>query len=325
MHADTGKMKDDIKIDNPPVQEPATSQRGCAPGYHRYFMRLAYNGLPYHGWQRQPGAVTVQQCIEEALATVMRQPSVAVTGAGRTDAGVSAARMVAHFDLPENAVINAGNEAQILRALNSLLAPNIVIYRIRRMPDDVHARFDAVSRSYRYFVHTVRSPFTGGMSWLAPATLDFDAMNRAAALLLETEDFTSFSKLHTDTKTNICHVTHAAWRAQGGGGGKKSDCECEATDCECEAADCECEAADCECEVAAGKTKSTLWVFEITADRFLRNMVRAIVGTLVEVGRGKMTVDDFRRVINQRDRCAAGTSMPAGPLFLHEVKYPYPV
>lgn len=267
-------------------------------------MRLAYNGLPFHGWQRQPNALSVQQAIEEAMATVLRLPEAAITGAGRTDAGVSAARMVAHFDLPADIAVTGEAGEPILRALNSLLAPNIVIYKIWEVAPDAHARFDAVSRTYRYFAHTVRSPFTGGMSWLAPATLDFDAMNRAAAILLETEDFTSFSKLHTDVKTNICHVTHAAWRAQGGG-----DCECE---------------CECECEGAReGKGKPTLWVFEITADRFLRNMVRAVVGTLVEVGRGKMTIDGFREVIERRDRCAAGTSMPAGPLFLHDIKYPY--
>lgn len=269
----------------------------------RYFMRLAYNGLPFHGWQRQPNARSVQQTVEEALATVLRQPVVSVTGAGRTDAGVSAARMVAHFDLPAEIQVTGDAGAGVLRALNSLLAPDIVIYKIWEVAPDAHARFDAVSRTYRYFAHTVRSPFTGGMSWLAPANLDFGEMNRAAALLLDTDDFTSFSKLHTDVKTNICHVTHAAWRAQGGG-----DCECE-----------------CECEGVANSPagKPALWVFEITADRFLRNMVRAVVGTLVEVGRGKMTVDGFREVIERRDRCAAGTSMPAGPLFLHDIKYPY--
>lgn len=267
----------------------------------RYFMRLAYNGLPFHGWQRQPGVSTVQQSLEEAMATVLRLPEVAVTGAGRTDAGVSAARMVAHFDLPADLPVTGEAEAGVLRALNSLLAPSIVVYKIWEVDSQAHARFDAVSRTYRYFAHTVRSPFTGGMSWLAPANLDFEAMNRAAALLLETEDFTSFSKLHTDVKTNICHVTHAAWRSQGGG-----DCECE-----------------CEGLANATTTKPTLWVFEITADRFLRNMVRAVVGTLVEVGRGKMTIDGFRDVIERRDRCAAGTSMPAGPLFLHDIKYPY--
>jgi tRNA pseudouridine38-40 synthase len=249
----------------------------------RYFMQLAYNGAPFHGWQRQPADNSVQQAIEEAMATVMRLPQVPITGAGRTDAGVNASMMIAHFDLPREKAITAENEPRILRGLNSLLAPDIVIYKIWQVHPEAHARFDAVSRSYRYYAHTLRSPFLGAMSWLAPANIDFEAMNRAAEILLTTEDFTSFSKLHTDVKTNICHVTHAAWR----------------------------------------QLEPTRWVFEITADRFLRNMVRAVVGTLVEVGRGKLTIDGFREVIERRNRCAAGTSMPAGPLFLHEVKYPY--
>lgn len=263
----------------------------------RYFMQLAYNGLSFHGWQRQPSAMSVQQAIEEAMATALRLPQIAITGAGRTDAGVSAARMVAHFDLPETIDVTGEKEQRLLRALNSLLAPNIVIYKIWEVAADAHARFDAISRTYRYFAHTSRSPFTGEMSWLAPANLDFDAMNLAAEILLETEDFTSFSKLHTDVKTNICHVTHAAWRPQ-----LEGDSNVVAPD------------------VTASATR---WVFEISADRFLRNMVRAVVGTLVEVGRGKLTIDGFREVIARRDRCAAGTSMPAGPLFLYDIKYPY--
>lgn len=265
----------------------------------RYFMLLAYNGLSFHGWQRQPSDMSVQQAIEEAMATALRLPQIAITGAGRTDAGVSAARMIAHFDLPETIEVTGENEQRILRALNSLLAPNIVICKIWEVAANAHARFDAISRTYRYFAHTSRSPFTGEMSWLAPANLDFDAMNIAAKVLLETEDFTSFSKLHTDVKTNICHVTYAAWRPQGEG-----DSNNVAPDA-----------------IVSGKP--TRWVFEITADRFLRNMVRAVVGTLVEVGRGKLTIDGFRDVIARRDRCAAGTSMPAGPLFLHDIKYPY--
>lgn len=319
-------------------------------------MQLAYNGLPFHGWQRQPNALSVQQKLEEALAMVFRQGEVEVTGAGRTDAGVSAAKMIAHFDLPREVDlpreelspeprITQANEERILRALNSILAPHIVVYRIWRVHPDAHARFDAVSRSYRYFVHTRRTPFAGEFSWLAPSTLNFRRMNQAAALLLQTDDFTSFSKLHTDTKTNICRVTHAAWRPQDAPDCEASDCEasdCEAADCEaadCVAADCvagdcvagdcvasDCEAADCEaadCVVGSAAKKPTMWVFEITADRFLRNMVRAVVGTLIDVGRGKLTVDDFQAIIDRRDRCAAGTSMPPGPLFLHDIRYPY--
>lgn len=303
----------DIQAAGGAAGAPETIRVGAPEGFDRYFMRLAYNGLPYHGWQRQPGDISVQQLLEEALAKVMRLPAVPVTGAGRTDAGVSAACMIAHFDLPSSLAVTPGKEPRILHSLNSLLGPNIVVYRIWKVRRDAHARFDAIARSYRYFAHTVRSPFTGGMSWLAPAGLDFHAMNRAAELLLDTDDFTSFAKLHSDARTNICHVTHAAWRPQ-----DASEWECpqsEASDCVADG----CEAADC---IAGNRRRPTMWVFEITADRFLRNMVRAVVGTLVEVGRGKLSLDSFREVIEKRDRCAAGTSMPAGPLFLHDVTYP---
>lgn len=292
------------------MEDKSNITTGCRPTADRYFMQLAYNGLPFHGWQRQPNALSVQQKMEEALAMVLRESEVPVVGAGRTDAGVSAAKMIAHFDLPRK--IDPADTDRIIRALNSILAPDIVVYRIWHVHPEAHARFDAVSRSYRYFAHTRRTPFAGQYSWLAPPTLDFRKMNEAAAILLETKDFTSFSKLHTDVKTNICHVTHAAWRAQ------------DAPDCE--AADCEatdCEAVDCEAADTATGRRPTMWVFEITADRFLRNMVRAIVGTLVDVGRGKITVEEFRAIIERRDRCAAGTSMPPGPLFLHDIRYPY--
>lgn len=264
----------------------------------RYFMYLAYNGLPFHGWQRQPNAMSVQQAIEEAMATVLRLPQVPITGAGRTDAGVSAACMTAHFDLPASIVIDTEMNGRLIRSLNHLLAPNIVIYRIREVAPRAHARFDAVSRTYRYYAHTLRTPFAGEMSWLAPPSIDFEKMNEAAEILLDTSDFTSFAKLHTDTRTNICHVTRACW----------------------------CPRHTDSPEAAAPVLPSPIpsqWYFEITADRFLRNMVRAVVGTLVEVGRGALSIDRFREVIDRKDRCAAGTSMPAGPLFLYEVKYPY--
>lgn len=253
----------------------------------RYFIFLAYRGEPYHGWQRQPHDVSVQQVLEEALSKILRCP-VAVTGAGRTDAGVNASSMVAHFDV--SSPIN--DIAALPRALNSILGPYVTVYSIRPVHDDAHARFDAVSRTYRYYYALQRSPFSGGLVWLAPPKLDFEAMNLAADILLETDDFTSFSKLHTDVKTNICRVTSARWlRAQ---------------------------PADCG-TIPMGADG----YFEITADRFLRNMVRAVVGTLVDVGRGKLDIDGFRRVIECRDRCAAGTSMPPGPLFLHSITYPY--
>lgn len=252
----------------------------------RYFIELAYLGEPYHGWQIQPNAISVQQRIEEALSTLLRQP-VPIVGAGRTDAGVNASRMIAHADFP--ALV--ADPERFVRSLNSILGPTIAIRRIAPVHPEAHARFDAIERTYHYYAHTGRSPFAGSLSWQAPPALDFEAMNRAAALLLDTSDFTSFSKLHTDVKTNICSVTRARWE-------RMPD--------------------------PYGETGVERWCFEISADRFLRNMVRAVVGTLVDVGRGKIGLPEFRAIIDRRDRCAAGTSMPPGPLFLHDIKYPYP-
>lgn len=245
-------------------------------------MTLAYRGEPFHGWQRQPHDNSVQQCIEEALGKILRLEPVPIVGAGRTDAGVNASKMIAHFDLDTPL---PDDKSGLIRGLNSLLGKDIAIFDIAPVHNDAHARFDATSRTYHYYAHTRKSPFTYPLSWQAPPSLDFDRMNRAAQILLTTSDFTSFSKLHTDVKTNICKVTRAEW-------------------------------------VNTGEHQ---WVFIITADRFLRNMVRAVVGTLVDVGRGKITIDQFRDIIAMKDRCAAGTSMPAQALFLHDVTYPYPV
>lgn len=246
----------------------------------RWFFDLSYLGAPFHGWQVQPGVVTVQSTVEEALGRLMRQP-VAVTGAGRTDAGVNARRMIAHADLPDGFDASA---PAFLRSLNAMCGPHIAIAGARPVAPGAHARFDATGRTYRYFAHTFKSPFMGRLSWQAPASLDFDAMNDAAALLLGRRDFTSFSKLHTDVRTNICDLRAAAWH------------ETDTPGCR---------------------------YFEISADRFLRNMVRAVVGTLVEVGRGKLSPSGLMEVLEARDRCAAGTSMPAEPLFLWDVTYPY--
>lgn len=242
----------------------------------RYFMQLSYRGAPFHGWQSQPGEVTVQSVLEDALSMILRRP-MKITGAGRTDAGVNARMMVAHFDVDPPLADPAG----LVRKLNAVVGKDIAVQKIWEVAPDSHARFDAVSRTYHYYAVTEKTPFFYPLSWKAPATLDFEAMNRAAEILLETSDFTSFSKLHTDVRTNICRVSYARWERLG-------DHE---------------------------------WVFVITADRFLRNMVRAVVGTLVEVGRGKMSIERFREVIDRRDRCAAGTSMPGEALFLWEVKY----
>lgn len=245
----------------------------------RYFMRLSYNGSKFHGWQSQPNAVSVQSSIEDAASRVFRIP-VKITGAGRTDTGVNARVMIAHLDLPDDVVVNE----RFVAGLNALCGPDIAIEGLWRVHDDAHARFDAVSRTYHYYTHSGKSPFLYAFSWQEPQNgLDFELMNECGRILTETSDFTSFAKLHTDVKTNICKVTEARWE-----------------------------------EIGNGRHR-----FVISADRFLRNMVRAVVGTLVEVGRGKMSVDDFRAVVAAKDRCAAGTSMPPHPLFLWEVRYPY--
>lgn len=218
----------------------------------------------------------MQGCIQQALSRLLRADT-AVTGAGRTDTGVNARMMIAHFDGPDTL------PADLAYRLNGMLGRDIAIYDIWPVAPDAHARFDATERTYRYFVATKPSPFLHPYAWLAPPALDFEAMNEAARYLIGRRDFTSFSKLHTQTKTNICDLRHALWSPA--------------------------EGAD------------DLWHFEITADRFLRNMVRAVVGTLVDVGRGKMAPESIVGVIDSLDRCAAGISMPPHPLFLWDIKY----
>ncbi|MDE7396918.1 MAG: tRNA pseudouridine(38-40) synthase TruA [Muribaculum sp.] len=247
----------------------------------RYFMRLAYNGAPFHGWQVQPNAVSVQSTLEAALSTLLRCETP-IVGAGRTDAGVNAAGMVAHFDAADDIDVE-----RLPRAINSIVGPDIAVERVWPVHQEAHARFDAVERTYHYYTHRGRNPFVSQFSWQEPPVLDFDAMNEAARLLLTTDDFTSFAKLHTDVKTNLCRVTRAEWLPM-------------STD-----------------------LNPYGHVFVISADRFLRNMVRAVVGTLVDVGRGKLSISGFSDIIDRRDRCAAGTSMPAHALFLWDVKYPY--
>ncbi len=244
----------------------------------RYFMRLAYNGAPFHGWQTQPNAVSVQETLEKAMSMVMRMP-MAITGAGRTDTGVNARTMVAHFDVEEP----ISDTARLVRQLNSIVGRDIAVYQIVRVGDEAHARFDATSRTYKYFIGLEKSPFSYPFCWTPPYKLDVEAMNRAAKRLFDYTDFTSFSKLHTDVKTNNCRIDHACWQMEG-----------------------------------------DKLVFTVTADRFLRNMVRAIVGTLVEVGRGKITEQQFCKIIEKKDRCSAGTSVPGNALFLWDITYPYP-
>ena len=242
----------------------------------RYFIYLSYDGSNYHGWQVQPNAPTVQEKLESALSLLMRTP-ISVTGAGRTDTGVNASTMVTHADFSEEIDCK-----QIAYRLNKILPPDIAIHYIRRVKDSAHARFDATSRRYRYYVSTAKNPFNRRYTCRLTGEIDFDAMNEAAAVLPEYTDFTSFSKLHTDTKTNNCKIAYARW----------------------------------------SRLSADEWVFEIEADRFLRNMVRAIVGTLLMIGRGKIAKEQIREIIEKKLRSEAGDSAPAQALFLEEVKYP---
>ncbi|MBQ6746331.1 MAG: tRNA pseudouridine(38-40) synthase TruA [Bacteroidaceae bacterium] len=242
----------------------------------RYFLYLAYDGTNYHGWQIQPNGDSVQQQLMNALQTLLRREVVDVTGAGRTDTGVHAKLMVAHFDHDE--VIDC---TQLADKLNRLLPSDISVFKVVPVDAEMHARFSAKSRRYEYYVTTAKSPFMRQYRYRLHKAPDFDLMNQTATLLLQVDDFTSFSKLHTDVKTNICHVTRAEW----------------------------------------SQVDEVTWVFTIQADRFLRNMVRAVVGTLLEVGYGKLSLAEFQQVIQQKDRCSAGMSVPAQGLFLTDIQY----
>lgn len=242
----------------------------------RYFIYLAYDGTNYHGWQIQPNGMSVQERLMTALSTFLRK-EIDVVGAGRTDAGVHALRMVAHFDFEEEL-----DTEQVAEKLNRMLPQDISVYEVRKVKSDAHARFDATARTYKYYITTRKHPFDRFYRYRTYGMLNFEEMNKAARTLFEYTDFTSFSKLHTDVKTNNCQVTYAEWT----------------------------------------QIDEATWEFTIRSDRFLRNMVRAIVGTLLEVGRGKMTVDGFRKVIEQKDRGKAGTSAPGHALFLVDVEYP---
>ena len=243
----------------------------------RYFIELAYNGGAYHGWQRQDGAISVQEVLETGLRYKMGQKGT-LTGCGRTDSGVHARQFFAHFDHPrefQNQDLEAYTEA-----LNRFLPKDIAIYRIFSVNDTAHARFDAQARTYKYFINQKKNPFTTNLGWDYHVDFNLEKMNAAAAILKTYTDFTSFAKLHTDVKTNNCAVSEAWWEQAGG-----------------------------------------QMVFTITADRFLRNMVRAVVGTLVQVGREKITIDDLHAIIQSKNRSKAGMSVPAAGLFLHTVAY----
>ena len=247
-------------------------------GLNRYFIRLAFNGTAYHGWQIQKNANSVQQSLTKALSLLLHEP-IELTGAGRTDAGVHAWDYYAHFDLENQ--LDESERKNLVFKLNGFLPGDIVIYDILPVKPGANARFSAKSRTYRYVISTCKNPFLSGYAYYLYGTLNVDLMNEGAGILLETKDFTSFSKVNTDTKTNICTVYYAKW----------------------------------------DRERDEL-VFTVRADRFLRNMVRAIVGTLLELGRERITLDDFKQIIASKNRSDAGGSVPACGLFLANIEYP---
>jgi tRNA pseudouridine38-40 synthase len=240
----------------------------------RYFIQLSYNGKDFHGWQNQPNAITVQEVIEDALTKLLRAP-IEIVGAGRTDAGVHAQMMIAHFETDQTLNDN------LVFKLNSFLPKTIAIQSIKAVKEDAHARFDALSRSYIYRISLVKDVFNFEQSYFFKNKLNVDEMNRAANILFEYKDFQCFSRCNSDVKTYNCKMMHAQWSVNG-----------------------------------------DELIFEISADRFLRNMVRAIVGTMLDIGVGKMKVEALHDVIQSKDRSNAGASAPAHGLYLTNIEYP---
>lgn len=242
----------------------------------RYFIYFSYNGTAYHGWQVQPNGISVQEVLTKALSTILRE-EISVIGAGRTDAGVHARVMVAHFDTDRPFV----EDARFVNKINSILPKDIATMEVKKVHAEAHARFDALTRRYEYHVYVGKNVFKERLALRLINPIDFQGMNEAAALLMQYSDFTSFSKLHTDAKTNNCEVSFAKW-----------------------------------------EQREDEWVFTIEADRFLRDMVRSIVGTLFEVGMGKITLAEFCTIIEAKDRCKAGHSVAAHGLYLVDIRYP---
>jgi tRNA pseudouridine38-40 synthase len=250
---------------------------------HRYFIELAFNGSAYHGWQIQKNAVSVQEVLNKALTTLLRQ-NIETIGCGRTDTGVHATQLYAHFD--SNTEIDSTPTSSMplsfIRRVNAILPRDIAVKRVIPVPPDAHARFDATLRSYEYHLHFHKNPFLDGFSWLLRDELLIERMNQAAKILFEYHDFSCFSKSNTQTFTNNCVISRAEW------------------------------------------VKSTNGlIFHISADRFLRNMVRAIVGTLIRVGREEIKPEEMHRIIESKNRSQAGTSVPAYGLYLTAIIYPY--
>ncbi|HET7361485.1 MAG TPA: tRNA pseudouridine(38-40) synthase TruA [Salinimicrobium sp.] len=240
----------------------------------RYFLELAYMGKAYHGWQKQPNVISVQEMVENSLFTIVRKP-IEIVAAGRTDAGVHAKQIFAHFDYEEKP------DPDFVFKLNSLLPKDIAVLNIWKVKLNAHARFDAISRAYEYHIVQKKDPFAFEASYLIKRKLDVELMNLAAKILLEYTNFKSFSRSRTDVKTYNCNIESAFWE-------KKDD----------------------------------RLIFHIKANRFLRNMVRAIVGTLLEIGLGKMQIEEMHKIIESQNRSAAGASVPAHGLYLTEIKYP---
>lgn len=242
----------------------------------RYFIKLAYKGTNYFGWQYQPDAISVQETLNKALSTLLKT-NIDILGAGRTDSGVHAKEMFAHFDYETEI-----DTQKIVYKLNSFLPKDIAIFDLIKVHDDAHARFDATKRTYEYHIHTKKNAFESDDSWYYSLSLDIEKMNEACKILFEYTDFECFSKTHTDVNTFICKIFEANW-----------------------------------------KQNEDKLVFTITADRFLRNMVRAIVGTMINIGSGKVSLNDFRKIIESKNRSKAGFSVPAHGLYLTKIEYPY--
>lgn len=242
----------------------------------RYFLKLAYLGTNFHGWQIQPNAYTVQEHLNKQLSTILRE-DINVVAAGRTDTGVHAKEMFVHFDW----ISEIEDSALVINRLNKMLGREVVVYEMAKVKPDAHCRFDAVERSYEYRINRILDPFTNHLATTILYPLNLEDMQLASQVLIGRRDYSSFSKSNTQTKTNICDIREAFW-----------------------------------------ETNEGQWIFHIRADRFLRNMVRAIVGSLLEVGKGKMTIKDFQEMIAAKDRRLAGESVPAQGLFLNRVTYP---
>lgn len=243
----------------------------------RYFIKLSYKGTQFHGWQIQPNAITVQQELNKALKIILKD-DINIVGAGRTDTGVHAKTFYAHFDLDNE--INQKLLNKLDFKLNAIIHDDIAIDKVYKVTNDLHTRFSAIKRVYKYFIIQSKNPFEKDTAWFLTGKTDIDLMNKAAKELFNYTDFTSFSKLHTQTKTNNCKIYHAEWTYE-----------------------------------------DDKLVFTISADRFLRNMVRAIVGTLIEVGQNKLSINDFKKIIEMKNRSKAGASVPAHGLFLWDVVY----